>query len=169
MYSQRLPNEIKKNASFFLALAFLTRINHSHQLAEPVQSAMKGLLGMKQIESPPHKPVRTFLRRAGPVTAGAGIVLIAIGFISFFSAMGDYGPPKYFWCAFVGMPLLFVGIVMTKAGYIGAVARYLAAETAPVAKDTVNYMAQETKDAVKTVAQATAEGVRDGLKEPPKS
>ena len=134
-----------------------------------LQSAKKGLLGMQQIESPKHKPIRTFLRRAGPVTAAAGLVFIAIGFISFFSAMGASGPPKYFWCAFVGMPLLFVGIVMTKAGYIGSVARYLAAETAPVAKDTANYMAEGTKDAVKTVAKAATEGVREGLKESPKS
>jgi hypothetical protein len=30
-----------------------------------------------------------------------------------------------------------------------------------VAKDTVNYMAEGTKDAVKTVAQAVAEGVQE--------
>jgi len=124
---------------------------------------------MARIESPKHKAVRALLRRAGPLTAGAGIVFIVIGFVSFFAAFGGDGPPRYFWCAFVGMPVLFVGIVMTKAGYIGTVTRYIAAETAPVAKDTANYMAEETKDAVKTVARAAGEGVREGLQEPPES
>jgi len=92
-----------------------------------------------------------------------------IGFISFFGAMSDgEGPPRYFWCAFLGMPVLFVGIVMTKVGYIGEVTRYFAAETAPVAKDTINYMADGTKDAVKTVAKAATEGVREGLQQEPK-
>ena len=117
---------------------------------------------MQKLESPKHHSTRGFLRVCGPLTAVAGLVLIAIGFISFFAAMNSDGPPRLFWCAFLGMPVLFVGIVMCKFGYIGAVARYLAAEAAPVAKDTVNYMAQETQEGVKTVARAVAEGIRQG-------
>ena len=117
---------------------------------------------MRKLESPKHKPVRSFLRVAGPLTAVAGLILIAVAFISFFRAMGGDGSPKYFWCAFLGMPLLFVGIVMCKLGYLGAVARYIAAETAPVGADTVNYMAQETQEGVKTVARAISEGIQEG-------
>jgi hypothetical protein len=114
-----------------------------------------------RIESPKHGTVRSFLRVAGPVTALAGLILIAIGMISFFSAMGNFEPPRYFWCAFAGMPVAFVGIVMCKLGYFGAVVRYIAAESAPVAKDTVNYMAEGTQEGVRTVARAVAQGVRD--------
>jgi hypothetical protein len=117
---------------------------------------------MQKLESAKHQSVRSFLRVAGPLTALAGIVLIAIGFISFFAAMGGGDPPRFFWCAFLGMPLLFVGIVMCKFAFFGAVARYLAAEAAPVAKDTVNYMAKETQEGVKTVARAIGEGIREG-------
>jgi hypothetical protein len=117
---------------------------------------------MQKLESPKHQSVRTFLRFFGPLTAIAGLVLIAIAFISFVGAMSGDGPPRLFWCAFVGMPLLFVGIVMSKFAYIGAVARYVAAETAPVAKDAVNYMAQETQEGVKTAARAVAQGIREG-------
>jgi hypothetical protein len=117
---------------------------------------------MQNIESPKHKPVRRFLRVAGPLTALAGLIFLAVGMISFFAAMGSYGAPKYFWCAFVGMPLLFVGIVLSKFGYIGSVVRYLAAESAPVAKDTVNYMAEGTRDSVKDLARAVTEGVQEG-------
>jgi len=121
---------------------------------------------MQKLESPKHQAVRSFLRVAGPLTALAGIVLIAIGMISFFAAMGEYAPPRFFWCAFLGMPVLFVGVVMCKFAYIGTVARYVAAETAPVAKDAVNYMAEETQEGVKTVARAITEGIREGQEAP---
>ena len=44
-------------------------------------------------------------------------------------------------------------------------ARFIAGETAPVASDTVNYMAEETKGAVETVAKAAAKGVAEGIED----
>ena len=73
--------------------------------------------------------------------------------------------PHYFWLAFVGMPLMFVGTVLCQFGFFGAVARFIAGESAPVAVDTVNYMAEETKGAVATVARAAAKGVVEGIEE----
>ena len=58
---------------------------------------------------------------------------------------------------------------MCQFGYLGAVARYVASESAPVAKDTVNYMAEETKGAVKTVAKSIAEGVEEAQQEKKKN
>ena len=46
---------------------------------------------------------------------------------------------------------------------MGAVARFIAGETAPVATDTANYLAEETKGAVETVAKAAAKGVVEGI------
>jgi hypothetical protein len=60
------------------------------------------------------------------------------------------------------MPLLWLGGVLCGAGFIGAAARYMAGESAPVAKDTFNYMAVETKDGVKTVTTAMGEGLATG-------
>ncbi|HTD85914.1 MAG TPA: hypothetical protein VK850_05000 [Candidatus Binatia bacterium] len=118
---------------------------------------------MNKLESPKHKSARSFLRVAGPIILGVGLVFILVGFISFFGAMNGNQPPKYFWCAFLGMPLAFLGLVMCKFGYMGAMARYMATEIAPVGADTANYMAKETQEGVKTVARAAAEGVREGL------
>ena len=103
------------------------------------------------------------MRVAGPILLAVGLILVLVGFISFFAAMGGNEPPKYFWCAFLGMPLAFLGLVMCKFGYLGAMARYLATEVAPVASDTANYMAKETQEGVKTVARAAAEGIKEGL------
>jgi hypothetical protein len=120
------------------------------------------MMGMEKLESPRHKSARTFLRVAGPVFLALGLVLILIGAISFFAAMNSHEPPRYFWCAFGGMPLAFLGLVFCKFGYMGAVARYMAAEVAPVGKDAVNYMAEGTAEGVKTVARAVTEGIREG-------
>jgi hypothetical protein len=116
---------------------------------------------MKNLESSTHQATKTFLRVVGPLLVVAGLVLMATGMISFFRAFGGFEPPRLFWCCFVAVPVLFVGLVMSKFGYLGAVIRYLASESAPVAKDTINYLADGTKDAVKTVARSVAEGVQE--------
>lgn len=91
-----------------------------------------------------------------------GLLCMAVGLVSFFSAFGGSGPPKYFWCCFVGMPLMFVGFAMTSAGYMGAVARYQASEIAPVGKDTFNYLADGTKPGVHAVVSTAAAALREG-------
>ncbi|MCK4294662.1 MAG: zinc-ribbon domain-containing protein [Planctomycetes bacterium] len=113
---------------------------------------------------PGHRGIRDVLRVVGPIVAAIGLIFIIVGMVSFFSAFGSFGRgPSHFWCVFVGMPLLGVGILLTKFGYIGKVARYVAGEIAPVGKDTFNYMADGTKDGVKTVARAIGEGLGGGL------
>ena len=96
---------------------------------------------------PRHSGVRSFLRVVGPLTAMAGLVFAIVGFASFFSAFGSFGPPRYFWCAFVGLPLMGVGIWMTVFGFMGAI---------------VNYLAKGTKDGIKTVATAISAGLAEG-------
>lgn len=108
--------------------------------------------------NPNHQKEKSFLKTLGPLILFVGICFIAVGMISFFSSFGSFSPPKYFWCSFVGMPVMFVGIVMTKFGYMGKVARYTAAEVAPVGKDTFNYMAKETQEGVSHITQAIREG-----------
>ncbi|MFO7901989.1 MAG: zinc ribbon domain-containing protein [Planctomycetota bacterium] len=109
-----------------------------------------------------HQQVRSVLRVVGPMVATTGLVLVVIGLGSFFSSFGSFGPPRYFWCAFVGIPLLGVGFAICRFAFMGRVARYVANEVAPVGKDTFNYMASGTKDAVGDLASAVGEGLRAG-------
>lgn len=90
-----------------------------------------------------------------------GLVCLVAAFVSFFTADG---PPRLFWMAFLGMPLIFVGAALSMAGYMGAVARYAAAEQAPVAADTFNYVAGETGEGVRAVASAVREGLATGAR-----
>jgi len=123
---------------------------------------------MNPIQSPKHDGVRRFLRIAGPVTVAIGAVFTLIGVGSLIVASARHsGPPVLFFCAFIGLPLLFAGTVMCMIGFLGAMARYVAAEQAPVAKDTINYMADGTQEAVRTVARAAAQGVAEGIRNVP--
>jgi hypothetical protein len=114
---------------------------------------------MNTLQTPKHTKARKVLRVAGMITLLLGGLLMIIGVISFFSAFGGGGTPRLFWCCFIGMPLLFAGGVMCMFGFMGAVARYAAAEQVPVATDAINDLAEGAQGAVKTVARAAAEGV----------
>ena len=119
---------------------------------------------MNDIKSPRHNGVRRFLRIGGPLVLAGGVLFALVGFGSFFVSMVSHsGPPVLFFCAFIGLPLMFVGSAMCLFGFVGAFSRYIAAEQAPVAKDTINYMADGTQEAVRTVARAAAQGVTEGV------
>lgn len=118
-----------------------------------------------QWQTPQQTATRKTLRRAGLVILGLGGVLTLVGIGSLFASSGSFGPPRFFWCVFLGMPLLFVGGAMTMFGFLGAFQRYVAGESAPVAKDVVNYMGENIQPGVKSIATAVAEGIKEGLRE----
>ncbi len=113
---------------------------------------------MSDLIDPRHNEVRSALRVLGPAIAGIGLLLTIIGLISFFAAFGGGGPPRFFWCAFIGLPLLGAGLGISQFGYLGAISRYLAGEGTPVAKDMTNYMVEGTRDSIRDVATALGEG-----------
>ncbi|MCK9471906.1 MAG: zinc ribbon domain-containing protein [Bacilli bacterium] len=86
--------------------------------------------------------LRKKLRRIGLTLTPIGGICIFIGFIDMFSE----GFPEIFWINFLGIFILFPGLVCLSYGYMGKVARYQAQEMAPIAKDTVNYMLDGTRD-----------------------
>lgn len=110
-----------------------------------------------------HSQIRALFRVIGPLLFGIGVVLIAIGMISFFSAFGSFGPPQYFWCFFAGVPFVGLGQMVTRFAYMGPVLRYIARETIPVASDTFNEMAEGTCGGVETLAHAVGRGLSSGI------
>jgi hypothetical protein len=134
---------------------------------------------------PGHASTRDLLRVVGPLVAIVGGLFMLVGIVDFFSAFGSVGssgpfgsqtiavgdshitltpdrgmgPPQHFWCLFVGMPMLGIGLMMCRAGFMGKIARYTSAEITPVVTDSLNYAARESKDSIREVAKA----VRDGL------
>ena len=107
---------------------------------------------------------RAALRVVGLCMVTVGAVMTAIGLISFFSAFATFGPPRYFWCAIVGLPLLGFGLQLSGLGFLGAFTRYVSGQTAPVHRDTFNYLAEGTRGGVQTIAGAAAEGFAAGTR-----
>jgi hypothetical protein len=120
-------------------------------------------MDMSQNLDPHHRETRAILRIVGPGIALVGLVFVIVGIASFFASFNSHSMPRRFWCVFVGMPLLGVGVGISKFAFLGTVGRYVAGEVAPVAKDTMNYMADGTKGAVRTMATAMGEGLRAGM------
>lgn len=113
---------------------------------------------MKPIDQD-HSGKRSAVRGLGIIILLIGFVFMAVGLIDFFRAFGGYGTPNLFWCFFIGLPLLFAGSVLCMYGFMGSVARFSAGEMAPVAKDTINYMVDETEDSIRIVAEAIGGGI----------
>ena len=110
---------------------------------------------------PGHGTTRSTLRIVGPVVLLIGLGFLIVGAVDFFSAFGGRGFPERSWCIFLALPLVFVGGVLKKMGFMGRVMRYMSQEMAPPAKDTFNYMADGAKDGIKTVVGAIGEGLRE--------
>lgn len=97
--------------------------------------------------------VKKKLKKYGKTITTIGVILFAIAILSFFSAMQGGGMPRYFFLGFIGLPMIGIGSAMLRYGYMGEVARYTSSEVAPVAKDTINYMLDETKENVADFVQ----------------
>ncbi|MDD8050073.1 MAG: zinc-ribbon domain-containing protein [Verrucomicrobiota bacterium] len=113
-----------------------------------------------------HEHKKRVIRKIGMVFVAVGGIFTLIGIGSFFMAFGGGGWPRYFWCAFIGLPMLGFGKILLSMGYMGAIARYTAGEVAPVTSDTFNYMAHNTKDGIRTVATSLGEGLAAGMHGP---
>jgi Double zinc ribbon len=106
---------------------------------------------------------RSTLRAFGWLLVCAGAPLTIIGLVSFFTSFnnpGTAGMPQYFWCAFIGLPLVAIGVRLLKIGYLGSIARYVAGETMPVGTDALGQIAEHGKDSVRELARAVGEGLR---------
>ena len=114
--------------------------------------------------NPNAKKQRLLLRTIGKVLLLPGVVLVIIGFASFFSSFGSMESPQYFWCAFIGLPMAALGAALLSFGYLGKTSRFIAGETMPVAKDAINYMGKNTKEGVSHFSEAIFSGQKNAEK-----
>jgi hypothetical protein len=112
---------------------------------------------------PKHSTSRLVFRTVGPTIAGFGLLLTVIGFGSLLSSFGSHELPRNFWYAFVGLPLLCVGVAMSMFAFLASLSRYVSGEVTPVQKGTLNYLAEGVQDGVRTVATAIGEGLAAGM------
>ncbi|MDL2292778.1 zinc ribbon domain-containing protein [Acholeplasma sp. OttesenSCG-928-E16] len=97
------------------------------------------------------KGTKKKLKVIGLVLIIVGAIFTITGFVEFFIAISNLDSmegPKLFWMLFIGLPMLGIGFSLFMMAYRGKIARYVASESAPVAKDVTNYMIDETKDSI---------------------
>ena len=104
-----------------------------------------------------HKRIKKRLRIIGIILLVLGAGLTITGFVSFFTAMGSYGMPKLFWCAFIGLPMLAFGGMLTALGFKKEFARYVKNETTPI----FNELGQEIKPGISAITQTIAGSIQN--------
>ena len=117
-------------------------------------------MGDPGLTGPRHSEIRGLLRAVGVVLVIVGGILALIGFVDFFASFGSFRPPRLFGCAFAGLGLLGVGMAICRYAFLGAVARYVPGEVAPVATDTLDYVGEEGAEGIEAVAGAVGRGLR---------
>lgn len=114
-------------------------------------------------DDPQHQATRAVLRMAGPAIAALGLVFVIVGVGNFFTSFGTFEPPRYFWCAFVGVPLLGVGLMVCQFAFLGTIFRYQTREMTPTMTEAFQDLAQGAAPGVRVLARAQATGLADGF------
>lgn len=109
---------------------------------------------MKNHNLNPNPKIKKKLRKFGFTFVSIGGILLLIGFINIFTSFGSFEPPKFVWTLFLGIPMTGIGGMLLSYGYMGEVSRYTSSQIAPVAKDTINYMVDGTKDSISDLVRS---------------
>lgn len=85
-------------------------------------------------------------RAIGIIFTIIGGLLTIVGIGSFIYAFTGFGFPSYFFCAIIGLPLLGIGINFLRLSHLREFTSYTASQTAPVFKETAEYIFGEVKE-----------------------
>ncbi len=115
-------------------------------------------MGKEPFVTDKHLQMKSTFRIVGPILLLIGGLCILIRLVDILTSADSFEGPKYFWLFFVSMPCLFMGSILTNAGYAQDATKYMSREMAPVTSKTFNYLAQETQEGVGTIAEAVQRG-----------
>ncbi len=107
------------------------------------------------IRNPKYKTIAIILMTIGALFLVAGIVLFAMAIVNMQSGSFFYG--------FIAIPCLFIGSSCLMYGAIGPLTKYLRGIAAPIQKDYVNYMCEETVDSAKGYYSDIAVNIKGNL------
>ena len=105
------------------------------------------------------KSIKKALKIIGPIFAVIGLTLTIVGFVNFFTTLGDGGFPKLFFFAFIGLPLLGIGAGITFTAFRQEITKYYVKETAPI----LNQAAKDISPAIQTMTHAVKDGLTEKL------
>jgi hypothetical protein len=107
-------------------------------------SATAALLRLHEIHFSP-KGVYFLAKRLGPLVFTIGFVCLGVSLFEFFT-LDEWETPHLFWLAFGGMPLIFIGFVLSGS----SIQRFLL---------------HQQRDHIRETMKVMGEGLREGLKE----
>lgn len=107
------------------------------------------------IEMKDYSKTKKIFRTLGFVFLPIGLLLAIIGFVDFFMSFNSATPPHLFFCLFIGMPLIFIGIVFLIFGFMKELNSFAASQSAPVHKDVFNYMLDGTREELSKTINAS--------------
>jgi Double zinc ribbon len=87
------------------------------------------------MSAPHRKRPPGFLRAVGTIVVVLGVALTVIGSISLFASWGTIGGSRYYWAAFLGLPLIAIGSAITQPEILGVHDVSLSREVNSVAID----------------------------------
>lgn len=103
-----------------------------------------------------HEQIKRIFQYVGFGCLAAGGICTLVGMISFFGAFASPYPPRFFFLAFIGLPLLGIGGIVLGFGYHREILRYQKNESIPVLREA----GREISPAVRDIAAAVGEGLR---------
>lgn len=107
------------------------------------------------IRNPKYKTIALVLITIGTAFLIAGITLFVLAILNMQNGNFFYG--------FIAIPCLFVGSSCLMYGLLGPLARFMHGVAAPIQKDYVNYMREETVDSAKDYYGDIASSVKENL------
>ena len=95
----------------------------------------------------------------GWICSVLGLGAVITGTTEFFISANSWDSPKLFFLNFIGLPILFVGLVCLSLAYRRKISNFNASQIAPVTKDYTNYMINGTSDTVANAAEKIVKSV----------
>ena len=83
-----------------------------------VTTSPKSIPFQRTNDSPYERTNHSVLRFFGAIIVGLGVILTLVGSFSLFSSWGTIGGSRYYWAAFLGLPLIAVGSAFTQSEHL---------------------------------------------------
>lgn len=100
----------------------------------------------------------------GLIVVGSLLIIGGIAFCVVSVVSMGSGNMEFPYFGFIGIPLLFVGSMCLMFGILGPLTKFMQNTVAPLQRNYINYMREETAESAKGYYSDIASGVKEGLK-----
>lgn len=123
-------------------------------------------MNYKYLKDNPKAKVK--FRTLGFITLTIGVICLTIAVVEFIRSFNENsGFPKLFFLGFIGIPLIAIGAMCLRCGYMKEINAYVASETIPVQTEAMNYVLNGTREELaKTISEIKNSSEKKGIQCP---